>query len=249
MKILAAYNIKGGVGKTSACVNLAYRAARDGARTLVWDLDPQGAATFYFRVRPMVKGRAKHLVRGKRELDLLVRGTDFVNLDLLPSDFTYRKMDSLLEEYRKPTRRLLKLLRPLSLEYDYVFLDCPPSITLLSENVFQAADALLVPLIPTPLSLRTFKQVTDFLVRHRLEHVNLLPFFSLADRRKAIHRDIMDSFPGQWPGIMKTAIPYRSEVEKMGVRRAPVDTFAAGSPPSLAYAALWREIQERVLDY
>ena len=111
MKILATYNIKGGVGKTAACVNLAYQAAREGARTIIWDLDPQGAATFCFRVRQRVKGRARRLVRGGHELDVLARGTDFINLDLLPSDFTYRKMDRLLEEHKKPTRQLLKLLR------------------------------------------------------------------------------------------------------------------------------------------
>ena len=69
MKVLASYNIKGGVGKTSTAVNLAYLAAREGRRTLLWDLDPQGAATYLFRVRPRVKGGGRGLVTRKRPME------------------------------------------------------------------------------------------------------------------------------------------------------------------------------------
>ena len=84
MNTLATYNIKGGVGKTAAAVNLAYLAASDGRRTLLWDLDPQGAATYLFRVKPRVKGGGRGLVSGKRPVDDAVKATDFDNLDLLP---------------------------------------------------------------------------------------------------------------------------------------------------------------------
>ena len=97
MKIYATYNIKGGVGKTTAAVNLAYLSAADGYRTLLWDLDPQGAASFLFRIKPRVKGGGKALIRGTKALDDAIKGTDFENLDLLPADFTYRNMDLLLD--------------------------------------------------------------------------------------------------------------------------------------------------------
>ena len=97
MKVIATYNIKGGVGKTTAAVNLGYLAAQDGLRTLLWDLDPQAAATYMFRVRPRVKGGGKALIRGTRSLDDAIKGTDFDRLDLLPGDFTYRNMDLLLD--------------------------------------------------------------------------------------------------------------------------------------------------------
>ena len=142
MKVLATYNIKGGVGKTATAVNLAYLAAAEGARTLVWDLDPQGAASFYFRVKPKVKGGSEALITGRRALDRAIKGTDFDNLDLIPADFSYRNMDLELGEAKKRTRRIDLLLRPLAKHYDYVFLDCPPSISLVSENVFRAADVL-----------------------------------------------------------------------------------------------------------
>ncbi|MCK5382161.1 MAG: AAA family ATPase, partial [Gammaproteobacteria bacterium] len=110
LKVIATYNIKGGVGKTATAVNLAWLAAREGAPTLVWDLDPQGAASYYFRIKPRIKGGGKRLVQGKRDLDDFIRGTDYELLDLLPADFSYRNMDLFLEQAKNPVRQLHKLL-------------------------------------------------------------------------------------------------------------------------------------------
>ena len=178
MRIYATYNIKGGVGKTTTAVNLAYLAADSGLRTVLWDLDPQGAASFMFRVKPKVKGGGRALISGRLTLDDAIKGTDFDNLDLIPADFTYRNMDLLLNAGDggagdaaagdakggdapggKPARKLAKLLAPLAAEYDAVFLDCPPSVSLVSENVLHAADVIVVPLIPTTLSVRTLDQL------------------------------------------------------------------------------------------
>ncbi|MDT8421915.1 MAG: AAA family ATPase [Desulfuromonadales bacterium] len=246
MKILATYNIKGGVGKTASAVNLAWMAARDGIPTLVWDLDPQAAATFYFRVKPKVKGGGKGLVRGKHDLDGLIKGTDFANLDLLPADFSYRHLDLLLDEKKKPTRQLRKLLKPLGAEYGCIILDCPPSISLVSEAVFQAADALLVPVIPTTLSLRTLQQLMTFRAEQGLDKLHILPFFSMVDRRKKLHQEIVADLPRQYPHMLMTEIPYASDVERMGVHRAPLGSYAAGSRAGQSYAALWLEVRARI---
>lgn len=241
MRILAVYNIKGGVGKTASAVNLAHLAAASGLRTLVWDLDPQAAATFYFRIKPKVKG-SKKLMRGKRDLDQVVKGTDFENLDLLPADFSYRNLDLMLDEAKKPTAQLLKLLRPLSEEYDLVVLDCPPSISLVSENIFRAADALLVPTIPTTLSLRTLDQLLAFMRDHQLDlPVNV--FYSMVDRRKRMHQEVMASDLGERVRVLETHIPYASDVEKMGVARSPVGDFAPHSVAAQAYQSLWEEVR------
>jgi chromosome partitioning protein len=189
VKIFATYNIKGGVGKTTAAVNLAHLSAADGYRTLLWDLDPQGAASFLFRIKPRVKGGGKALIRGRKALDDAIKGTDFDDLDLLPADFTYRNMDLLLGDTdSKPTRKIAQLLRPLAAEYDHVFLDCPPSISLVSENVMHAADVLLVPLIPTTLSVRTLDQLTEFVAGFHGRRPEIRAFFSMVDNPRPYGR-------------------------------------------------------------
>lgn len=243
-RVLATYNIKGGVGKTSAAVNLATLAALGGARTLIWDLDPQGASTYLFRIRPKVKGGARKLVRGKTDVEAAIKGTDHEGLDLLPADFSYRHMDLALGEEKRPTSRLAAILAPLAGDYDYTFLDCPPSISLVSESVFEAADALLVPIIPATLSSRTLEQLHSVLASGGGPRV--LGFFSMADRRKKLHRELMDSLAQEHPDLLKTVIPSSAEVERMGSHRAPLADFAPRSRAALAYADLWAEIRERL---
>ena len=245
MKVLGIYNIKGGVGKTACAVNLSYLAAAEGARVLVWDLDPQAAASFYFRIKPKVKGGTKALLKARSEVDDLIKGTDFENLDLLPADFSYRRMDILLDSAKKPTT-LRKILKPLEDDYDYVILDCPPGLSLVSENIFKAVDALAVPLIPTTLSVRTFDQLLDFCESHDLDKVKIWPFFSMADRRKRMHRDIIARLPSEKSGFLDSIIPQASEVEKMGLRRAPLADYAPSSRAAAAYRALWGEIRRRL---
>ncbi|HEY5156293.1 MAG TPA: AAA family ATPase [Acidimicrobiales bacterium] len=247
MKVLATYNIKGGVGKTATAVNLAYLAAAEGARTLVWDLDPQGAASFYFRVKPKVKGGSEALITGRRALDRAIKGTDYDNLDLIPADFSYRNMDLELGEAKKRTRRIDLLVRPLAKQYDYVFLDCPPSISLVSENVFRAANALVVPLIPTTLSMRTFDQLDAFLDEHPgRKKQQVLAFFSMVDNRKNLHRELVEQVSQDRDEVLATRIPSTSDIERMGVNRAPLPTFAPRSRSAVAYRELWAEIQARL---
>ena len=216
MKIIATYNIKGGVGKTSTAVNLAYIAAQQDYKTLVWDLDPQGASSYYFRVKPKVKGGSKQLISGDRELDGLIKATDFENLDLLPADFSFRNLDLVLDARKKPTQRLKKLLAPLTKEYDLIILDCPPNISLLSEAIFEASEILLSPIIPTTLSLRTLEQLKKYIKDNKLKHLQLIPFFSMADRRKKMHREIMQTLAEKYPDILQSIIPYASDIERMG---------------------------------
>jgi chromosome partitioning protein len=245
VKVVATYNIKGGVGKTSAAVNVAALAAADGLRTLLWDLDPQGAASFLFRVRPKVRGGGRNLVRGRSDITEVLRGTDVEGLDLLPSDFSYRHMDLVLDESGKPIRRLRKLLAPMGEHYDLALLDCPPSISLVSESVFDAADLLLVPLIPSTLTVRTFEQLGEFLgeVDRRPD---VLAFFSMVDRRKRLHRQVVEALPAGRGDIAAAVVPAATEIELMGVDRSPVVVRAPRSRGARAYGALWAELRASV---
>jgi len=244
-RVLATYNIKGGVGKTSAAVNLAALAAREGRRTLIWDLDPQGAATFLFRIRAKVKGGGSKLVRGRRDPLSVVKGTDLEGLDLLPADFSYRHLDIALDQSKKPLKGVSRVLDPLAEHYDVAILDCPPSISLVSENVFTAADALLVPLVPSTLSVRTFEQLQAFLADGPQPAPETIAFLSMVDRRRRLHRELAASLPEALPGVARAAIPVASAVELMGVTRVPLIVHHPRSPAAEAYAALWAEITER----
>ena len=245
-RVLATYNIKGGVGKTSAAANLAYLAALDGARTLLWDLDPQGASTYLFRIRPKVKGGGRKLVRGKSDIAALIKGSDHERLDLLPADFSYRHMDLALDGSKRPTRRLARVLAPLAGDYEYIFLDCPPSISLVSESVFEAADALLVPLIPATLSSRTFEQLERVAMKRAENAPQLLGFFSMVDRRKRLHREVMDRLASENPRLLQTSIPASAEVERMGTHRTVIAQFAPRSRAARAYLELWSEVRGRI---
>ena len=243
MRVFATYNIKGGVGKTSTAVNLAYLSARDGARTLLWDLDPQAAATFLFRIRPRVKGGSHALVTRRRPIEEALKATDFENLDLLPADFSYRNMDLDLDDTKKRTRRLGQLLETVAQDYDVVFLDCPPSVSLVSENVLHASDVLLVPLIPATLSLRTFDQLTRFVADSEEPRPEVVAFFSMADRRKRLHRDVIASIPRDRARVAVTVIPALSIIEQMAELRAPVPAFAPTSVAAQCYEQLWSEVR------
>jgi cellulose biosynthesis protein BcsQ len=210
-----------------------------------------------FRVKPRVKGGGRAIISGRRPLDEAIKGTDFDNLDLIPADFTYRNMDLLLDAQGKPgddkpdsgpggkpARKLGRLLAPLKSEYDAVFLDCPPSVSLVSENVLHAADIIVVPLIPTTLSVRTLDQLSDFVAGFRGRQPRILAFFSMVDRRKKLHREITEKLSADRPEVAATAIPALSVIETMSVERAPVTVFAPSSVAAKAYRALWAEISD-----
>lgn len=250
MAVLATYNVKGGVGKTATVVNLAHRAAltgqANGARTLVFDLDPQGAASYYFRAAPKARQRGKSLVRGKVDVRDAITPTDFPGIDLIPSDFSFRNLDVVLDAAKDPGRSLARVVRPLTKRYEHVFLDCPPSISRLSENVFNAADALLVPIIPTTLSLRALDQLAAFLAKRKERSPLVLPFFSMVDRRKRLHRELIEDLCLAHPDILRCGVPSSAAVERMGAHQAPVAAFDRRSTAVTAYAGLWDEVLARL---
>lgn len=244
MKVLAIYHLKGGVGKTAAAVNLAYLAAQSGAPTLVCDLDSQAAATFYFRIRPKLKAKHRLFLRRGKALWDDIKATDFDRLDLLPGALSHRRLTETFARARRPADCLRDSLARLRRDYRYVVLDCPPEVGLLAENVFRAADRILLPIVPTPLSVHAYRQVRKLYVKHGHDPDKLRTFFSMVEYRKKLHRSVMAELSATRPEVLPHVVPYLVEVENMGVHREPVAATRPTSRAAVAYLALWQEMQE-----
>lgn len=241
MKVIALYSLKGGVGKTTATVNLAHLAATHGARTLVWDLDPQGAASFYFRIRDKVSGGRKILYK-ETLLHHAIRGTNYELLDLLPADLSYRHLEIALNAERKHEDLLGNCIQSLRQEYDILFLDCPPGISRLSEAIFRHADLVLIPSIPTILSMRTIKRIIDFRSKKKLTSSRVRAFFSMVDRRKRMHIAWVKRIEEMRPLMLNARISALSEVERMGEQRAPLTATHPTGRASMEFRKLWQEV-------
>jgi chromosome partitioning protein len=172
-----------------------------------------------------------------------IRASDFDNLDLLPANLTYRDFDIFLSRMKNSRSRLKKALREVNSDYDVVILDCPPNISLLSENVFKTADKIVVPVIPTTLSVRTFEQLNDFFKENDYQRKKLMPFFSMVQKSKKLHNETMIALRKNYKSLLKNYIPFSSEIEKMGIHRAPVLTYAGKDFAANAYGKIWNEIE------
>ena len=244
MQTLALYNLKGGVGKSAAAVNLAYLAAASGYSTLLWDLDAQGAASWYYDAKSD-GDRTKKVLEGATPIGRLVKPTAYENLAVIPADFSYRYLDIMLKKVDPPRQALRRLLKPFGEQYSLIVLDCAPSLSHLADNVFTAADIVLVPVVPTFLSLRAFEQVQAYFKQEGFDASRLRPFYSMADRRRNLHRELIEQRPKSMARSMQAVVPYSSMVERMGEHRAPLAAFAPSDDPALlAYAELWLETQK-----
>jgi len=249
MTALALYSNKGGVGKTAAAVNLSYLAAQQGAKTLICDLDPQSSATYYFRVKPKLKTGTKGFIKGGNKVNKSIKGTDYENLDLLPADFSLRNLDVTFDKLKRSKQRLSKIIDPFKDKYDLIILDCPVTISILAENIFNAVDYTLVPLIPTTLSVRTYKQLLSFCRKNKYDAGKIYAFFSMVDKRKKMHKELMAMMLKEFNGVLRSLIPYLSQIERMGIEREPVVASAPGSVASKSYQNLWEKIQEIILSH
>lgn len=241
--VIAVASIKGGVGKSSAAVNLARLSAATGRRTLLWDLDPQGAATYIFDVAGRVPGGARRLVRTSRQLADTPIPTAYQRLDVVPADFSLRYLDLELAKLTKPRRRIGRMLDRLGDRYDAVYLDCPPGITLTIDSALRATDVVLVPVVPSALPLRSFDQLAAYMrADKRLRRTEIVAFLSMVDLRKRVHRSMVDELPLDRREVLSSWTPYSVDIEAMAVDRAPVVDARPGTPAAESYRSLAHEL-------
>ncbi len=236
MRVLAIAAVKGGVGKTTAAVNLSYLAAGRGARTLLVDLDPQGAASFLLRVRG---------AQTDSPADGLARPTEIARLDVLPAPPGWVVASDGLDASLPDPFWLANMLDAVADWYDDVILDCPPGLTELTDGVIALADTVAIPLVPSPLSVRTLDSMTARIGALRERPPAVHPFFNLADRRRRLHRDVIEAVQLARPETLSAPVPYSADVERMGVALAPVLRFAPRCAASQAFEAIWAELELR----
>lgn len=246
MTVLALYNLKGGVGKTASTINLAYLAAVDGIRTLIWDLDPQGSSSYYLNAECTVKNESKKIFTDEIAVKDAVQETVFENLWIIPADLSARHADLLLDEMKQSKKKLKSLISSLKGQYDLVILDCPPGISLLHDNIFNAADWVLMPNIPTTLSIRSYETVIRYFDENGIDQAKIKCFFSMVDHRKTVHYEVMQQFYKD-KVFFKNYIPSLSDIERMGIYQQPLFEFANTSYAAQCYRDLWAEIKKTCL--
>jgi chromosome partitioning protein len=244
VRVVAVYSTKGGVGKTTAAVNLAWEAAKE-FRVLLWDLDPQGAATFLLQVKPKLKGGVGALVAGRSKVAGVIRSTDYDNLDVLPADASYRELDLVFDHAKQSEQRVAKILEHVDGDYDVVILDCPPGAALVAENAVFSANAVVVPLVPSPLSMRSLEQVKE-IVAASVSKARVVAFLSMVDRRKTLHREAVERLPRKQASVTDVVVPATVMVERMGTERAPIGSYAPSAEAARAYGELWSQVKAAV---
>ena len=241
MAVIAVYSVKGGVGKTTLAVDMAWRSAvLSRHSTLLWDLDPQGGAGWLLGLDERPAGRAAAVFHKEGRPTEQITPSRYPGLGVLQADESMRGLAVTLARIGK-RKRLARTTAFLAADYPRIIIDCPPVMNEISEQVFAAADVLIVPLPASPLSARALPMIREEILANHPRHPPILPVLSMYDVRRKLHREVHAGFAAGWP-----VIPMNSAIEQTAARRAPLGTFAAASDANARPPRLWEGIEAKL---
>lgn len=240
-KTVAIFNQKGGVGKTTTCVNMAAELGRRGKRTLLIDIDPQGNSTSGVGIdKSTVEHSTYDVLISEATARSIMIKTEFKNLYLLPANMNLAGAELELAESQSRNSILKRAIATLVMEFDYIIIDCPPSLGLLSINALVAADTLIVPLQCEYYALEGLSQLISTvrtIKQHYNEHLELEGvLFTMYDGRLKLNQQVIDEVTKYFPNKpYKTMIPRSVKIAEAPSFGEPVIYYEKYSKPSFAY--------------